>query len=103
MQILFEDYIRYRKEKIRERLKSAVTEQFMAAHPEAGPKAVRRFKKKQAYHDMLDQAVKADEEYIYITDPAHREETEQAFAAEAESLEKTLTKYAQAREKRCGS
>ena len=34
MQILFEDYIRYRKEKIRERLKSAVTEQFMAAHPE---------------------------------------------------------------------
>jgi hypothetical protein len=100
MQILFEDYIRYRKEKIRERLKSAVTEQFMAAHPEAGPKAVRRFKKKQAYHDMLDQAVKADEEYIYITDPAHREETEQAFAAEAESLEKTLTKYAQAREKR---
>ena len=30
MHILFEDYIRYRKEKIRERLKSAVTEQFMA-------------------------------------------------------------------------
>ena len=100
MQILIEDYIRYRKEKIRERLKSAVTEQFMAAHPEAAPKAVRRFKKKQAYHDMLDKAVKADEEYIYITDPAHSEEIGQAFAAEAAELEKTLTKYAQAREKR---
>ncbi len=100
MQIMFDDYLRLRKDQIRERLKVLVQDQYLASHAGASSKALRRFKKKQAYHDAVDAAMKADPEYQALMDPAGREALEARFREEEESLRGQLEKYALAREKR---
>ena len=98
--ILFDDYLRYRKEQLREKHKESVTDRFLQANPGAGPKAVKRYKKKQAFQDAVDASLKADPAYQALVSEDRRQALEAEFEASREALEPTLAKYAENREKR---
>ena len=98
--IIFDDYLRYRRDLLRDRHKEAVMESFRQANPSAGPKAAKRYKKKQAFQDAVEASLKADPEYQALSDPALMPELEAQMQASMEELTPTLQKYAEAREKR---
>ncbi|MGX8686345.1 MAG: hypothetical protein ACSW8K_00895, partial [bacterium] len=98
--IVFDDYLRYRRDLLREKHKEAVMESFRQANPSAGPKAAKRYKKKQAFQDAVETSLKTDPDYLALADPALRPGLEAQMQASMEELEPTLKKYAESREKR---
>ncbi len=98
--ILFDDYLRYRKDQLREKHKESVMDRFLSDNPGAGPKAVKRYKKKQAFHDAIEASLKEDPDYQALVSEAGRMALEAEFEAVREDLAPTLVKYAENREKR---